>query len=100
MLCTLAICFGTSSNFSVKPRKKYLSTEWTRKVFNSLSHLGPATSLLVIVLFVSNEDKKETLTLAMFTLAVACMGALYSGFITNPQDIAPNFAGGSSEQPS
>jgi len=74
-------------------RKKYLTTEWTRKVFNSLSHLGPAAALLVIVLFVSNEDKKETLTLVMFTLAVGCMGALYSGFITNPQDIAPNFAG-------
>ena len=29
----------------------------------------------------------------MFTLGVAQMGALYSGFITNPQDIAPNFAG-------
>ena len=29
----------------------------------------------------------------MFTLGMAQMGALYSGFITNPQDIAPNFAG-------
>ena len=41
----------------------------------------------------TNEDKEETLTLVLFTIAVACMGALYSGFITNPQDIAPNFAG-------
>ena len=33
------------------------------------------------------------ITLVLFTIAVGCMGALYSGFITNPQDIAPNFAG-------
>ena len=30
---------------------------------------------------------------AMFTLGVALMGASFSGFVTNPQDIAPNFAG-------
>ena len=34
-----------------------------------------------------------TLTLAMFTLGVGCNGALYSGWIINTQDIAPNFAG-------
>ena len=45
------------------------------------------------MLGVTNENKEETLTLVLFTIAVACMGALYSGFITNPQDIAPNFAG-------
>ena len=63
------------------------------QVFNTISHLGPALCLLGIVLGVTNENKEETLTLVLFTIAVACMGALYSGFITNPQDIAPNFAG-------
>ena len=63
------------------------------QIFNTISHLGPALCLLGIVLGVTNEDKKETLTLVLFTIAVGCMGALYSGFITNPQDIAPNFAG-------
>ena len=29
----------------------------------------------------------------MLTLGVAMMGAMYSGWITNTQDIAPNFAG-------
>jgi len=33
------------------------------------------------------------LTLGMFILGVAMMGAAYSGFLTNTQDIAPNFAG-------
>lgn len=71
---------------------KYKS-HYYAQIFNTISHLGPALCLLAIVLGVSNEDKQETLTLAMFTLAVACMGAFYSGFAINPLDIAPNFAG-------
>merc|ERR1719376_1388769 len=62
-------------------------------IFNTISHLGPGLCLLVIVIFATNEKPHMNLTLGMFILGVACMGALYSGFITNPQDIAPNFAG-------
>ena len=29
----------------------------------------------------------------LFILGVSTMGAYYSGYVTNPQDIAPNFAG-------
>lgn len=83
--------FGFISDFLI--RREYLPTGITRKIFNTISHLGPALCLLALVLAISNEDKQESLTLALFTLAVACMGALYSGFICNPQDIAPNFAG-------
>merc|ERR1711973_645535 len=60
---------------------------------NTLSQMGPATVLLVIILAVSNAEPRLTLTLAMFTLGVGCNGALYSGWIINTQDIAPNFAG-------
>jgi len=83
--------FGIISDLLI--RKNILSTGVSRKIFNTISHLGPALCLLGIVLGVTNENKEETLTLVLFTIAVACMGALYSGFITNPQDIAPNFAG-------
>ena len=103
-----SIVFSLISDFLI--RKKILSTATVRKVlilqtvfntsyqeflkiFNTISHLGPALCLLVIVIFVTNEKPQMNLTLGMFTLGVACMGALYSGFITNPQDIAPNFAG-------
>jgi len=74
-------------------RKKILSSTTVRKIFNTISHLGPAICLLVIVIFSTNEDPRMELTLAMFILTVALMGAVYSGFFTNPQDIAPNFAG-------
>ena len=63
------------------------------KIFNTISHLGPALCLLVIVIFATNEKPHMNLTLGMFILGVAMMGAAYSGFLTNTQDIAPNFAG-------
>ncbi|XP_023338852.1 sialin [Eurytemora carolleeae] len=70
-----------------------LSVKNSRKLFNTLSQTGPAICLLIIVLSVSNEEPNLELTLAVFTIGVSLEGALYSGFITNPQDIAPNFAG-------
>ena len=33
------------------------------QIFNTISHLGPALCLLVIVLFVTNEKPQMTLTL-------------------------------------
>ena len=74
-------------------RRKVLRTVIVRKVSNTLAHIGPASCLLMIVLFVTNSDLRLTFTLVMFTIGVGCMGALYSAWITNPQDIAPNFAG-------
>ena len=104
--CSLA--FSLTSDFLI--RKNILPTGVVRKViciifiifmililnikiFNTISHLGPALCLLVIVIFATNDKPHMDLTLAMFIIGVACMGGLYSGFITNPQDIAPNFAG-------
>jgi len=87
--CSLA--FSLTSDFLI--RKNILPTGVVRKIFNTISHLGPALCLLVIVIFATNDKPHMDLTLAMFIIGVACMGGLYSGFITNPQDIAPNFAG-------
>ena len=74
-------------------RHKILSTAVVRKCCNSLAHLGSSTCLLIIVIFVTNSKQMMNLTLAMFTVGVGCMGALYSSWIINTQDIAPNFAG-------
>ena len=35
----------------------------------------------------------KTATIALLTFAITMQGALYSGFFTNPLDIAPNFSG-------
>ena len=74
-------------------RNKILSTAVVRKCSNSLAHMGPTICLLMIVIFVSNSNLMMNFTLAMFTVGVGCMGALYSSWIINTQDIAPNFAG-------
>ena len=102
--CSLA--FSLISDFLI--RKNIISTAIVRKVrilmiciviikiikiFNTISHLGPALCLLVIVIFATNEKPHMNLTLGMFILGVAMMGGMYSAWITNTQDIAPNFAG-------
>lgn len=88
-----SIVFSITSDYLIRTNK--LSTAVVRKSMQTISQLGPAICLLVLGLYVSNENKADTLTLtlAMFTTAVGALGALYSGWITNPQDIAPNFAG-------
>ena len=66
-------------------KKNILRTAVVRKMSNTLAHIGPSVCLLIIILLVSDSSKKMTLTLAMMTVGVGCMGALYSAWITNPQ---------------
>jgi len=74
-------------------RKNWLGVSNSRKFYTVLSQTGPAICLLILLLSVTNENPQLTLTLALFTAAVTLQGGLYSGWITNSQDIAPNFAG-------
>ena len=66
-------------------KKSILPTAVVRKVANTLAHIGAAICLALITVVVSNEDTQMTFTLAMFTVGVGCMGALYSSWIINPQ---------------
>merc|ERR1719347_104120 len=88
-----SILFSLIADFLIRTNK--LSTAVVRKVFDGLSKWVPILTLLTLVLAVTNDNKDDTLvlTLFMFTMAVGAMGGLYSGWITNPQDISPNFAG-------
>ena len=74
-------------------RNNLLSSAVVRKCNNTLAHLVPTACLLMIVILVTNSNLMMNLTLVMFTVGVGCMGANYSGWISNTQDIAPNFAG-------
>jgi len=85
------ITFSVISDLIV--RRRMVPVSFARKVFNTLSQAGPAVCLAIMLISVSNENKMLTLTLTLFTFAVAMEGGLYSGFLVNPQDIAPNFAG-------
>ena len=57
--------------------------------FQFLAHAGTAFCLIGICFTGCNK----TATIALLTFAITMQGALYSGFFTNPLDIAPNFSG-------
>jgi len=86
-----ALIFSYICDFMI--RKNWLTIGNSRKLYTAISQTGPAICLLILLLSVSNESPKLELTLALFTAAVTCQGGLYSGWMTNTQDIAPNFAG-------
>lgn len=54
-----------------------------------LASVIPMICLLVVALFGQNR----TLAVVFMTIGVTCMGGMYSGFLANHIDIAPNFAG-------
>ena len=66
-------------------KKHILPTAVVRKVANTLAHIGAAACLALITVVVTNDDPQMTFTLAMFTVGVGCMGALYSSWIINTQ---------------
>ena len=72
-------------------KRNILATAVVRKVANTLAHIGPAVCLALITVVVSNDEPQMTFTLAMFTVGVGCMGALYSSWIINPQVLSNLF---------
>ena len=69
--------------------KNFLRTGIVRRISNTIAHSGTAFCLIGICFTGCNQ----TATIVLLTLAITMQGALYSGFFTNPLDIAPNFAG-------
>ena len=66
-------------------KRGLVRTVVVRKVANTAAHIGAAVCLSLIIIVVDNEDLRMNFTLAMFTVGVGCMGALYSSWIINPQ---------------
>lgn len=88
-LCMLVFSLIVSAIGDAIRRNNILSTVVVRKVANSIAHLGPAICLLSLF-FV--ECDREATVLLLF-LAVTLQGGIYTGFMVNHIDIAPNFAG-------
>ncbi|XP_042217482.1 putative inorganic phosphate cotransporter isoform X2 [Homarus americanus] len=66
-----------------------LSTQTVRKTANTIAHVGPAICLLCLSLVECNRGA----TIALLFTAVTLQGGIYTGFMVNHVDIAPNFAG-------
>ncbi|XP_069991882.1 sialin [Penaeus vannamei] len=70
-------------------RRWNVRTVVVRKIANTIANVGPALCL-VGLLFVRCD---WWATVALMSLAVTAVGAIYSGHYVNPIDLAPNFAG-------
>lgn len=60
-----------------------------RKMWNSVAHWGGALTLLLLYLF----DTTVTQAIILLTAALALNSGVFTGFLTNHIDLAPNFAG-------
>ncbi|RZF36580.1 hypothetical protein LSTR_LSTR010691 [Laodelphax striatellus] len=83
----LAIIFGAISDTIL--RKKLLSVNANRKLWNSVAQWGGAVAMFSIAIF----RDSQTITLIMMTVGLAINSAIYLGFISNPMDLSPNYAG-------
>ncbi|XP_041377316.1 sialin-like [Gigantopelta aegis] len=71
-------------------RKRFISTQNARRLFQATSFLGSA-ACLVSVGFVPCEQRM--LAVALLTIAVAFEGLCNSGYMVNTVDFAPRYAG-------
>uniref|UniRef100_A0A1B6KV19 Putative inorganic phosphate cotransporter n=1 Tax=Graphocephala atropunctata TaxID=36148 RepID=A0A1B6KV19_9HEMI len=68
--------------------KEILTLNVSRKMWNSLAHYGGAAALLALPLVNSVSG-----AVILLTTAIAINAGTYTGYLTNPLDLAPNFAG-------
>lgn len=66
-----------------------LSSTNQRKLWNSVAHWGGGLALLSLYLF----DTSVTEAMFLLTAALGLNAGIFSGFLTNHLDLAPNFAG-------
>ncbi|CAH1800936.1 unnamed protein product [Owenia fusiformis] len=70
--------------------KEYLSTEATRKVFQTIGFVGPAIFMLATGFM---DCDRRYLAVAFLTIGVTLTGAVRSAYLINHVDVAPRFAG-------
>ncbi|XP_014246507.1 putative inorganic phosphate cotransporter isoform X2 [Cimex lectularius] len=84
-LCTLIF----SALADMVNRRKWLSLNFSRKMWNSIAHYGGACALML--LFFKQTNSTEAIIL--LTIAVALNAGTYLGYLCNHLDLSPNFAG-------
>ncbi len=67
--------------------KKLLSVQTTRKLFNSIAHIGPAAALVALSFIGCNQ----TLAIVCLCLALSCNSAMYSGFMVRSSCICKHW---------
>ena len=79
--------FSVLSDWGIN--KKYIGITNSRKLYTTLSFAVPGIFLVAA----SFGGCNRVVAVALFTVAMAFMGAYYSGMKVNALDLSPNFAG-------
>lgn len=83
----LSFLFSWISDYA---RRKNISTSRIRRISNTVGMWGPALALVTLCL-VNTEGK--TIPVVLLVLAVGLKAGTASGYIVNPIDLSPNYAG-------
>uniref|UniRef100_A0A1B6M806 Putative inorganic phosphate cotransporter n=1 Tax=Graphocephala atropunctata TaxID=36148 RepID=A0A1B6M806_9HEMI len=86
IMCPLTLLFSWVADYI--HAKHLLTLSVSRKMWNSLAHYGGAAALLALPLVNSVSG-----AVILLTTAIALNAGIFSGYLTNHLDLAPNFAG-------
>lgn len=88
-LCMWIFTMVLSKVLAMMQDKKLISVTVSRKIGTLFSSVVP----MICLIGVSYVGCNRTLAVTLMTIGVTCIGGMYSGFLSNHIDIAPNFAG-------
>ncbi|XP_043521966.1 putative inorganic phosphate cotransporter [Frieseomelitta varia] len=88
-LCMWIFTMVLSKILATMQEKKLITVTMSRKIGTLFSSVVPMFCLIGV----SYVGCSRTLAVTLMTIGVTCIGGMYSGFLSNHIDIAPNFAG-------
>ncbi|KZC12018.1 Putative inorganic phosphate cotransporter [Dufourea novaeangliae] len=88
-LCMWIFTMALSKALATMQENNLITVTVSRKIGTLFSSVIP----MVCLLGVSYVGCNRTLAVTLMTIGVTCIGGMYSGFLSNHIDIAPNFAG-------
>ncbi|CAK9823013.1 Putative inorganic phosphate cotransporter [Anthophora retusa] len=88
-LCMWIFTMILSKILAIMQDKKLITVTVSRKIGTLFSSVVP----MICLIGVSYVGCNRTLAVTLMTIGVTCIGGMYSGFLSNHIDIAPNFAG-------
>lgn len=87
LMWIVTIFIGFLSDYLIKHKASRIS--FLRKLCTTIAAIGPA----VFLVSASYAGCDQNVAVAMFTLAMGCMGTYYAGAKANCVDVSPNFTG-------
>ncbi|XP_076160166.1 major facilitator superfamily transporter 3 [Ptiloglossa arizonensis] len=88
-LCMWIFTMVLSKVLATMQDKEWITVTTSRKIGTLFSSVVP----MICLIGVSYVGCNRTLAVTLMTIGVTCIGGMYSGFLSNHIDIAPNFAG-------